>query len=216
MTSGQDSRAAVDTAVEAHARGPRSGRVSLIIAVLVASLTVASAIVFTGAKRRPAGDVWLGLAAGRLILERGYTDFPVADEFTWTFAGKTWYNQNWLSHVILYWTYDRLFPAAIVGLSLICLLIIAVSLILTTRVLCGETMLGALLVALGLVAGHILWQIRPDTATRICACLMLLVLVLTTYRHALWGLAVLPLLLFWSNAHGGFLLGYAMVGAWLA
>lgn len=58
-------------------------------------------------------DTWIGLAAGRQILqETNWLDigrtFPKHDTFSFTFAGTVWYNQNWLSHVYFWLLHDTL------------------------------------------------------------------------------------------------------------
>lgn len=60
-------------------------------------------------------DTWIGLAAGRQIMEQtNFLDlrntFPIKDTFSYTFYGTTWYNQNWLSHLYFWLLYDNLGP----------------------------------------------------------------------------------------------------------
>ncbi|MGB9623710.1 MAG: tetratricopeptide repeat protein [Phycisphaerae bacterium] len=185
-------------------------------AIVVGLAVLAAGVVYGGAFRRSCGDTWIGLAAGRLISERGYRHFPVADEFTWTFAGHTWYNQNWLYHVLMYQIHERIFPTALVGLKLVSLLLMAGMLVVCAWRMCGEVLLAAVLAAGALAAGMPLWEIRPSMGTNVLACLLLLTLVWTTHGRAIWGLLVLPILLVWGNTHGGFLLGYVMIAAWVA
>jgi len=184
-------------------------------AIVVGLAIVAAGVVYGGGFRRSCGDTWIGLAAGRLISERGYRHFPVADEFTWTFAGRTWYNQNWLYHVLMYQIHERIFPTALVGLKLASLLLMAGTLVACAWKMCGEVLLPAVLAAGALAAGMSLWEIRPSMGTNVLACVLLLTLVWTTQGRAVWGLLVLPILLLWSNTHGGFLLGYVMIAAWV-
>lgn len=211
------SPAANNPAPERSAAGPTSSaaRLFAIAALVVGVVLLATAVLVAGSMCLPSGDTWIGLASGRLILERGYTNFPRHDEFTWTFAGRTWFNQNWLAHVAIFWLYDRLCPTALVGLKLLALATIGSSLALTAWLLCRQATLALALTAAGLVAGLVLWELRPAMVTRVLVCVLPLVLVLATLHHRLWGLLTLPLLVFWGNAHGGFVLGYAMVGLWL-
>jgi pentatricopeptide repeat protein len=194
---------------------PADRRGWYVLAVLAGLVLVAVGIAYAGAFRRSCGDTWIGLAAGRLICERGYTHFPVGDEFTWTFAGRTWCNQNWLYHVLMFWLYRHVFPTALVGLKLAGLLVMAVTIILCARKMCGEVMLAAILAIGALAAGMPLWEIRPAMGSHVLACLMLLTLIMATYARSFWGLLVLPVLIVWGNTHGGFLFGYVMVAAWL-
>ncbi len=194
----------------------RSRKALLATAIVAGAVLVAVGVAWSAGMRRGCGDAWIGLAAGRLICERGYSHFPVSDEFTWTFTGQTWYNQNWLWHVLMYLLYDRIFPTALIGLKLLCLLIMAGALILCAWRMCREVLLGAVFAVGGLMLGMSLWDVRPSTGSHTLACLLLLSLVLATYGRAFWGLLVLPILLVWGNAHGSFLFGYVLIGAWVA
>lgn len=185
-------------------------------ALVVGLLLLILGVAFAATYRRACGDTWIGLAAGRLILERGCRAFPVGDEFTWTFTGRTWYNQNWLWHVLTFQLYNRVFPSALLGLKLLCLLSMAGAMVLATYRMCRETLLAVIVAVAALSAGLPLWDIRPATGSHLLASLMLLVLVSTTYGRALWGVLVLPLLLVWSNTHGSFPLGYLLAGVWIA
>jgi hypothetical protein len=53
-------------------------------------------------------DTYIGLEAGRKIMSS--EEFPTYDWFSYTFEGKEWINQNWLSHVYLWLLYDHLGP----------------------------------------------------------------------------------------------------------
>lgn len=196
---------------------PPRGRAAAYVITLIAGLVLlVVGIAYAGAFRRECGDTWIGLAAGRLIADHGYRHFPVADQFTWTFAGHTWHNQNWLYHVLMFQLYEHVFPTALVGLELASLLLMTVLLVACARKMCGETMLAAVLAVAALAAGMPLWEIRPSMGSHVLACLLLLTLVSATYGRAFWAVFVLPILLVWSNTHGGFLLGYVLIGAWVA
>ncbi len=57
-------------------------------------------------------DTWIGLAAGRQIVELGHV--PKTDSFSFTFPGQHWYNQNWGTHLAQYWVYSHFGPDAVI------------------------------------------------------------------------------------------------------
>ena len=159
-------------------------------------------------------DTWIALATGRYIFEHG--EVPTTDPFSYTFNGQPFFNQNWLSHVTFYWFYDRIAPnallffiwginAAVYGLILYCM-----------KLRCHSwpaALLGAGVTAA--VFRHML-DVRPQTIGLFCiACLCALLHYFSVVRprQRWWpALLLLPLLLFWGNAHGSFIFGYGLLG----
>ncbi|MBK9129072.1 MAG: hypothetical protein IPM13_14905 [Phycisphaerales bacterium] len=166
-------------------------------------------------------DNWIAIATGRWILENGRV--PVTDPFSYTFQGRPFFNQNWLSHVIFFWLYDRIAPAAIPIFTWLMNLAIY-GLIATATWLRTRSWFAGLLVA-GTVAAcsRHYFDTRPQTVGYVCMailCLMLHSYSTPNQPRVRWSaLAVLPLFLLWGNAHGTFALGYGLlavfIGCWL-
>lgn len=182
-------------------------------------------------------DTWIGLAAGRQIIAQ--TDwlnlretFPIRDTFSFTFAGTTWYNQNWLSHVYFWLLYDRLGPNWVIygtwiaGVATFWLAAAAVY----VRTRSG---FAALLFGAAVAFGCRDWfSARPATIQFLCFSALWLILSLLIDQRSLrrpapdaaqrvsgrrwWAIALLvPLLIAWGHAHGSFIMGYGLVGLFL-
>jgi hypothetical protein len=162
-------------------------------------------------------DTWIGLAAGRQILTAD--EFPKTDTFSYTFYGKVWYNQNWLTHLCQYWLYSRISPNA-VAFGTWTLSASVFFLTLLAAYWRSGTWLGALLAAsvVGLGCRDFL-SARPATTGFFCiASLWALLCALEGQRskHRWWPIVLLlPLLLFWGNAHGSFVFGYGVLGLYV-
>jgi len=159
-------------------------------------------------------DLWIGLACGRYILTHG--EVPTTDPFSFTFAGQPFFNQNWLSHAIFFFLYDRVAPSAVlIFIWLIDAAIYAYFLV-VSRLRSGSW-LAALLVA-GVVAAvsrHYL-DARPQTVGYAClaaTCALLHYFLMQPARRRWWpALLLLPVFLLWGNAHGSFVFGYGLLG----
>jgi hypothetical protein len=162
-------------------------------------------------------DTWIGLAAGRQILELGRV--PTTDTFSFTFPGQPWYNQNWGTHAIQYWLYSRFGPNSVIfaDWSLIFATYVLIALAAYGRT---HTWIGAL--QAGAVAA---WACRdymsPRPATTGFFCMAALWALLCALegqdeRKRLWPIGVLlPLLLFWGCVHGSFTFGYGILGLYV-
>lgn len=202
-------------------------------------------------------DTWIGLAAGRQILEQTRflnlrETFPKMDTFSFTFEGQPFFNQNWLTHVYFWLLYDGFGRSAvIIGTWALCVAIFTFVL-LATRVRSGSWLAATLAASLVAIATRDWVSPRPATMQFFClATLWFLLSVLlrvpeggadqrthsprtdagaagppapsettrggraehTQGDRRWWAiLALLPLLVVWSNAHGSFLFGYGLVG----
>ncbi|MFQ5818322.1 MAG: hypothetical protein ACE5H2_10280 [Terriglobia bacterium] len=162
-------------------------------------------------------DTWIGLAAGRQILTAD--EFPTTDTFSYTVYGNVWYNQNWLTHLFQYWLYSRISPNAVIyGTWMMSASVF--TLVLLAAYWRSGTWLGALLAAsvVGLGCRDFL-SARPATTGFFClAGLWALLCALEGQgdRRRGWPIVLLlPLLLFWGNAHGSFVFGYGVLGLYV-
>lgn len=134
-------------------------------------------------------------------------------------AGRPWYNQNWLTHVIQYWLYDRISPDAviyanwIVGIALFSL--VSMAAYWRSGALCGS------ILAAAITAFGCRYFLTPRAATVGFFCAALLWALICALEHhdkrrRLWPIiCTLPLLLFWGNTHGSFVFGYSVIGLYL-
>lgn len=159
-------------------------------------------------------DTWIGLAAGRQILELGRV--PTTDSFSFTFTGEPWFNQNWGTHLIQYWLYDRCGPNAVIygTWALICGTYALVGLGAYFR---SRTWIGAALAAAVVAIGcRDYMSPRPATTGFFCmAALWALLCALEGEggRRRWWPIwLLLPTLLFWGCVHGSFTFGFGILG----
>lgn len=162
-------------------------------------------------------DTWIGLAAGKQILHSD--TFPTQDTFSYTFNGQLWYNQNWLTHVMQFWIYEHVSPDGVIyftwAMSACIFALVLAACLLRTRHWLGS-LIAAAVVALGC---RDFLSARPATTGFFCiASLWALICALEGQgdRRRWWPVVLLlPLLLFWGNAHGSFVFAYGMVALYV-
>ena len=183
-------------------------------------LLFAAAVSYGVAERHSSTDTWIALATGRYILTEWKV--PLVDPFSYTFAGQPWFNQNWLSHVLFYWLYDRISPSAVIVGTWVMNALMFVLVLLAIRVRSRSWLaswIGASFVALG---GYGYLSARPaSVGFLLLASLMAILSALaapTLRRHWWPALLLLPLFGVWGCAHGTFFFGYGLVvlfvGCW--
>src|SRR5208337_3856037 len=170
---------------------------------------------FTILSVRLLGDAGIGwhIRTGQLILSSHA--IPRVDPFSSTMSGHPWFAWEWRYNVLAGWL-DTV--AGLNGVAFFTALIIALTFSLTFRLLLqrGTNFLVALALALlAMSAGMIHFLERPHVVSWLFTVLWFCVLE-SSERNAdgrqssLW---LLPLLMiFWVNVHGGFLLGFILLG----
>ncbi len=158
-------------------------------------------------------DTWIGLAAGRAIFSE--PEFPVADTFSYTFNGDTWFNQNWLSHVYFWILYDYIGPDWVVYGTWFLGAITFVSVLLATRLRCGSWFAATLAAAVVAFATRDWLSARPATTQFACISVLWLALMALWSqgeRRRWWPLLIILLdFLAWTHAHGSFIFGYMLI-----
>ena len=182
---------------------------------LSAAILLAVAILWAGSRVRPCGDTRIALAAGRLICERGYFNFPLEDEFSFTFSGEVWTNQNWLGHVIYWWVYHHWCPSGLVALKLASALLLGLVAWRSALLLSNDGPLALLAASWALFCVAQLIDIRPNLMGLVCVSLLYWNLLLLKHGRAWVMWLIPPLMTFWGNAHGSFMFGFIMLGVYL-
>ena len=167
---------------------------------------------------RDPGTFW-HTTTGEKILKEG---FIRADPYTFTFAGQWWVPYQWLGEVGMALAH-RVggFDAQLLGAATI---LAAVFAWLSVRLLRTGLNLAVVagLMALTLAAAGSHFHVRPHLVTIACLTITMawLVDVDAGKKHLQWLGWLVPLFVFWTNAHGGMLGGVASVGlvfaGWLA
>ena len=169
-------------------------------------------------------DTWLGLAGGRQLMERldwsrFQETFPRLDTFSYTFYGHPWFNQNWLSHLGQFWLYDRIGPSAVVYGTSIAAACIHVLVLLATYWRTESWLAAWLAAALVGIGTRDFLEPRAGVIGLLCtAALWAMICAIEGQRDRLrwWPIVpLLPLLVFWSNAHGGFVFGYGVLALYI-
>jgi hypothetical protein len=158
-------------------------------------------------------DLTFHLRAGDEILAAGA--IPSVDTWTFTAAGLPWFDQQWLSDVVLTvvyrlggWTWLAALRAILVGVVFASLLAIAVR-----RGLSPRTAALLTLVAFGIAAPAL--ALRAQLFGMVFFAVSL-VLVTERRRHPAWLWAIPVLVVAWANIHGSFLLAPLILAlSWL-
>ncbi|MBN2020350.1 MAG: hypothetical protein JW749_09005 [Sedimentisphaerales bacterium] len=124
-----------------------------------------------------------------------------------------WVNQNWLTHVIFYWlthlspfadAQEESFNTLVYWKFTIYILLVICSYY-TGRILGVNPALSAVFACAAMFIGRSYLDIRPAGFSNLCVAALMLIFVLATYRNHLYIWLVVPLTVFWSNVHGGYI-----------
>ena len=155
------------------------------------------------------GDTFAHLATGEWILAHGAV--PRADPFSFSFAGQPWMAHEWLAEVVMALAFRA---AGWSGVALITGLAAgAAALVMGLRVardLAGATLFVVVLLGAGLATGGLL--ARPHILALPLLAVWSAALIAARDRDRAPSLALVPLMTLWSNLHGGFVFGLALIG----
>jgi hypothetical protein len=156
------------------------------------------------------GDVGRHIRVGRTILELGA--IPRSGLFSHTMAGTSFIPYEWLSEVITAGV-DGLFGLpGVAVLSALLYLVAALGIFRTSDELGAPRLLALPAALLGLLLMSVHLLPRPHLFTTALASVFMIVLLDFARTGRPWHLAPLPLLMmFWANAHGGFLIGFILM-----
>jgi hypothetical protein len=167
-------------------------------------------LVFMMASRTPLdSDLWWHLQSGRVMVESGKP--LLTDVFSYTRYGQEWVNHSWLGEVVLYGIYQS---SGWTGISAwMGILAAAVAGLLWSLIPGGVFSRGGFIL-LATVACGPLFTPRPQLFS-LLFLVLLIWLVERWRRHggkAIWW--IIPLFAFWSNLHGGYVLGILFLLTW--
>ena len=183
----------------------------LTFARLVAALTLVA--IFAMAARVAADtDTWWHLRTGQWIVS--HQAVPLTDPFSHTFAGQPWSypSAGWLAEVLMYRLFERFGYA---GLNLFTAAFVTLAFVFVYRACEGPPLLRAFVLVLAAAASSIYWSARPQIVSFALAAIFAYVLIMHRRGvNRLWWLPVLMAL--WANTHGGFAIGFILIGLTLA
>jgi hypothetical protein len=160
-------------------------------------------------------DTYIGLEAGRKIMSS--EEFPTYDWFSYTFEGKEWINQNWLSHVYLWLLYDHLGPNWTIygtwAMGWLIFIFVGGTVYLRTHSLLAALVTGAL-VGFGcrdwLSARPATFQFTMMSGTWFALWALM---SQGERKWRWWAIGLLmAIMLAWPHAHGSFMFGIGLVG----
>ena len=161
------------------------------------------------------GDTGWHLRTGEWILAHGRV--PDRDIFSFTRAGQPWFAWEWLWDVVFGWLHLHAGMAAVVLAST---LVLALTFTLLFRIARHASdaliALAMTLVAAAASAGH--WLARPHLFTMLFTVVFYSILERSRREHRatrrLWLLP--PLMVLWTNLHGGFFTGVLLIAVYAA
>jgi hypothetical protein len=130
-----------------------------------------------------------------------------------------WVDQNWLTHVLFY----KLVPKssysdgisftsnALVYWKFAIYVITVICVFYTSRLLGANPALSAVFACFTMFIGRSFLDVRPAGFSNMLVAVFLLVLALTTYRNILYIWLIVPVTVFWSNVHGGYIYVFIML-----
>ncbi len=128
-----------------------------------------------------------------------------------------WVNQNWLTHVIFYKLTTALgseanpYYDALVLWKFGIYIIAAACLYYTARIYGVHPALATVSVCFALIIGRTFFDIRPAGFSNLLVAMLILILALASYRNVLYVWLLVPLVIFWSNVHGGYIYAFIVL-----
>jgi hypothetical protein len=169
-------------------------------------------LVFILAARTPIdSDMWWHLKAGE---QTWTTARPVmADDLSFTRFGAGWINHSWLSQVGMYLLFEK---GGFLTLGAGMALLATLSMGFVYLQMSGPQLLKAFLLIFGSTVTAVVWSPRPQLVSLVLLAIVAFVLYLFKWKSKNQ-LKWLPVLFFlWSNLHGGWPLGFLLIGAMVA
>lgn len=174
-----------------------------------AAIAIAFMLLFAMASRVSVDpDMWWHLRLGEFILKTGQPVYT--DTFSHTKAGMVHRNHSWLAQVVMF-TAWRL--AGHLGLTLFASLLATGGMFLLYRAGAGSIYMHGFVLVIGAACAAAFWSPRPQMFTFFFSAVLVYLLFKLKHngRVRLWLLP--PLLWIWGNCHGGFIIGFILIGA---
>lgn len=158
------------------------------------------------------GDFWFHLKTGEYILQT--RSIPRTDFYSFTNFGRPWVAHEWLSEVIFYAIYSRL---GLNGLIFIFALLTAVAFWIVFKRCEAHPVVAGFAVFIGALTVLPTIGVRPRVFTLLLTSVYVALLARYARRgegREIWWLV--PLMVLWVNLHGGFLMGFVLIGLVMA
>ena len=167
--------------------------------------------IFAMAVRLPTDtDTWWHLRSGQYIVETGR--IPLHDPFSHTVAGKEWIDQSWLAQLLL-WTVYR--AAGSGGLALGLALVVVTTFAFVFWQCDVSLYVRAFAVVLAALSSALYWAARPQILSFFMTAVFLYILYLYKRRGVNQLYLIPALTVIWVNVHGGFIVGFILLGLYI-
>jgi hypothetical protein len=157
-------------------------------------------------------DMWWHLRAG----EETWLNQEVysVDTFSFTREGSNWINHSWLSQVVMYLIFRS---ANYYGLSIWVGVCAVLSMAFVYFQMKGHPLLRSALLIFAAVVSSVVWSPRPQIHSLVLFSLLSYLIYKFKHTRRLgWLIGIIPLFILWGNLHGGYVLGFILIGAVIA
>lgn len=191
--------------------GEERSRKELLFPVLAGTVLLL-AVLLAWLQPRAIGDLFISLAGGRDIWE-GRLGAP--DQWSCITAGRIWLNQNWGAHALIFLLYRETGQTGLLAFKMLMILLTLLFCWRATRRQGIRSGTAALVLGAALLFSVSFIDLRPNlfSITFTALWFWLMTRAADSPRRAWW---LVPLLVAWSNLHGGFIIGFILTGVWLA
>ena len=155
-------------------------------------------------------DYFWHLRTGQYLFE--HHALPIGDIFSYTFDGKPWVLHEWLFEIVLYCTHTLL---GSFGVKLVVSLMVVTTLVIiykTANQIIGRSSVAFALILLFFIPMLGAVSPRPQLVTLLMFAFFMHALIAFKYANTTRTLWLLPpLMVVWANAHGGYIIGIALL-----
>jgi hypothetical protein len=158
------------------------------------------------------GDTGWHLRTGEWILQNGRV--PDRDIFSYTKAGEPWFAWEWLWDLTFGWLHLHAGMAAVLAASILVLCCTYAILFRLVRRYCSNVLLAFALTVFAAAGSSMHWLARPHLFTLLFVAVFCSVLQRVQEGKTRLLFWLPPLMLLWTNLHGGFFIGIFLIGCY--
>jgi hypothetical protein len=160
-------------------------------------------------------DTWWHLRAGKWMVE--HRQIITSDPFSYTRFGSAWRYPGWIVEIPMYGITKMV---GLGGLNILTALVIAASFGMIYSASNGTPLLRAFVVIFAATASGIYWSARPHLLTILFSALFIFILEKIDKTNnpqsmTRWILFLPIIILIWVNGHGGFVMGFILIGGYI-
>lgn len=155
-------------------------------------------------------DMWWHIRLGQQSADTSH--FVYADEFSHTQRGSTHKNHSWLAQVVIALLWRQ---GGHLGLTIYVASLAVAGMFFVYRAGRGSVYMQGFVLVIGGACAGAFWSPRPQMFTFLFAALLLYLLrrLKRKGQAPLWSL--LPIMWLWANLHGGYIVGYLFISAFV-